>query len=278
MKRKKYNENYFEQIDNENKAYWLGFIYADGYVRKKLHSAQFKLKLSKNDKSHIEALKMEMESSNEIEDGIEYFIKNNKQYESRYSMINIYSVKLVNDLINVGCFENKTQKIRLPHLNPNLMYHFIRGYFDGDGCIYKVKNRPNSFVITIVSNDVFIIELQNFLNMGKIYKYQNYSILNISKINEVKNFRDLIYKNASIFLKRKKEKFDKINNEFRRDYSLTRNKKEYMVISPDGEEILVKNLRRFCDENNIVFSTMSNLSRGIGKTSKGWKCKQFNNI
>lgn len=46
----------------------------------------------------------------------------------------------------------------------------------------------------------------------------------------------------------------------------------------NGKTFIVSHLRKFCEENNLVFSTMSNLSRGIGKTCKGWKCNKFENI
>ena len=60
--------------------------------------------------------------------------------------------KLFNEfkkLFELGCLNNKTQKIRLPNLSNELMPHFIRGYFDGDGSIYKIKKRPNSFSVSI---------------------------------------------------------------------------------------------------------------------------------
>jgi len=135
----KFNDTYFENIDTEDKSYWLGFFYADGYVRKRHDSGQFKLKLCKKDKNHIELFKTNIKSEHIITDGVEFFTKNNKKYKSEYSLLNIYSLKLVDDLIKHGCVQNKTQKIRFPILKNELIQHFIRGYFDGDGCIYKIK-------------------------------------------------------------------------------------------------------------------------------------------
>lgn len=158
------------------------------------------------------------------------------------------------------------------------MNHFIRGYFDGDGCIHKIKNTPNSFIISIVSNNNFIEDIQKYLRIGYVREHKNYSILEIYKIDDIKKFRDFIYKNSTIYLERKKEKFDLVQDEYKRDYSMTQNKYQYKITNPFGEEIITNHLRLFCNENNLVYSTMSNLSRGIGRINKGWKCKLINKL
>lgn len=99
---------YFENIDTEEKSYWLGFLYADGYVRRRHEGGQLKLKLNVKDKNHIEKFKNSIKSDAEIKDGIEFFTKDNRKYESKFSVINIYSLKIVNDLTNLGCVECKT--------------------------------------------------------------------------------------------------------------------------------------------------------------------------
>jgi len=274
-----FNENYFENIDTEDKAYWLGFLYADGYVRiGKRNSCQLKLKLSQKDKDHILKFKNCIESKKDIKDSKDVFFSNGKEYISLSSTFNVYSFKIVNDLISHGCVNNKTQKIRFPNLNNNLIYHFIRGYFDGDGCIFKNKNRPNSFTISICSNKIFVEELSSFLEIGKIINYKNYSLLTFNKIDDIKNFRDLIYKNCNICLERKKIIFDKIKNVYNKDYSYTKTfRKNYSIIDPNGNEHFVNHLKEFCLNNSLIYSTMSNLSRGIGKSNKGWTCKKIIN-
>jgi hypothetical protein len=275
----KVNDKYFEEIDTEHKAYWLGFLYADGYVRIKHNGGQLKLKLSIKDRCHIEAFKNDIKSEHRIEDSIEFFKKNDKKYASHYSVINIYNTKIINDLIKLGCVQNKTQKIRLPNLNNGFINHFIRGYFDGDGCIHKQKNLPNSFAISIVSNNDFIEDIIEYLKMGHIYKQKNYSTLYITKIDDVKKFKDFIYENSTIYLKRKKEKFDLIQNDYKRDYGLTiHNYRTYHFVNPNGNDIIVNNLRKFCNENNLKIGTMYNLISGQSKISKnGWKYNNINN-
>lgn len=269
------DENYFEKIDTEDKAYWLGFLYADGYVRVgKRNSGQLKLKLCKNDKDHIQKFKKSINSTHPIKDSIDYFKKDNKEYISNNSTLNVYNEKISKDLISNGCVNNKTFKIRLPELEDNMMHHFIRGYFDGDGCIHKIKNRPNSYSISICSNHNFIIDLLNFMNIGNILNKGKYSLLIINKISEVKKFRDFMYKDSKVFLDRKYKKFESIIENYKR--SSFANKK-YIIKDPSGSEYQVDKLKEFCIKNNLVYSTMSNLTRGVGKHNKGWTCKLKNN-
>ena len=153
------------------------------------------------------------------------------------------------------------------------MSHFIRGYFDGDGSITKIKNRPNSFVVTICSNKNFINDLFEYFNFGKIYIEKNYSLLRITKIGEIKKFKNFIYNKNKVCLHRKFNVFEQIIDDYVRDYSKTNNKKTYELTNPNGNVIISYHLKSFCEENNLTYSTMSNLSRGIGKTNKGWRCK-----
>jgi DNA-binding transcriptional regulator WhiA len=202
MRKHNLNENFFDVL-NEKSAYWLGFLYADGYVRMKDEkSGELKIKLKDTDKNHIEKFLRDIECEKTIKCGID-----NK---SKFCSVTVYSNIMVNKLFELGCVNNKTQKIRLPNLNKDLMPHFIRGYFDGDGSISKVKNRTNSFTVSICSNVNFNDELIDFLGFGKPYKYDNYSVIKINKIMDIVSFRDYIYSNAVTLLERKSNKFKEI--------------------------------------------------------------------
>lgn len=202
MRKYKLNEQFFNEL-NEKSTYWLGFLYADGYVRMKDgKSGELKLKLKESDKEHIQMFLNHLDCDKPIICGVD-----NK---SKFCSVTVYSNILVNKLIELGCVNNKTQKIRLPNLSDDLMRHFIRGYFDGDGSISKIKNRPNSFVINICSNHKFNNDIINLIGVGKEWKYENYSIIKINKIIDVIKFKDYIYSNANTFLERKKIKFKEI--------------------------------------------------------------------
>lgn len=264
MRKYTLNEEFFDEL-NEKSAYWLGFLYADGYVRKR-KSSELRLKLKEDDKSHIEKFNNDLGSNSPIKyysDG-----KSNSCY------VSINSNKLVSKLFELGCVQNKTQEIRLPNIPNEFINHFIRGYFDGDGSIYKVKKLPNSYKITICSNNEFVNDIYNFFKFGSIVKYENYGLWIISKIDDIKYFRDFIYKYKETFLERKFIIFESIDDNYKRDYSLTkRDRKKYIITDPNGEIFLIDNLNKFCKENELIYSTMSNLSRGIGSSNKGWKCE-----
>lgn len=99
MKKYQVNENYFEKIDSEEKAYWLGFLYADGNVRMhKNKSGILKLKLKQSDKKHIEKFSKCLNSNYPIKSGIEIIKNKGKEYKCYHSTINIYNTKLVKDL------------------------------------------------------------------------------------------------------------------------------------------------------------------------------------
>lgn len=202
MRKYNLNESLFDEL-NECSAYWLGFLYADGYVRMKDgKSGELKIKLKDTDKSHIEKFLNDINCQKPIKCGVE-----NK---SKFCSVTIYSNHLIKRLFDLGCVNNKTQKIRLPKLEEPLMSHFIRGYFDGDGSIFKVKNRPNSFTISICSNVEFNNNLIDYLGYGTSYHSENYSVVKINKIVDVIKFKNYIYTNAKTLLERKAIKFNQI--------------------------------------------------------------------
>ena len=212
---KKYsiNENYFEKIDNEEKSYWLGFLYADGYVRLyKNRSGQLKLKLKNTEIKHLELFNKCTESNYPILNNIKSdVVVNGVIHSSLCCILNIYNTKLVKDLFKWGCINKKSSIIEFPHfLNNELMKHFIRGYFDGDGSICDL-------CVSFVSGSYnFLISLKNYLNKQilnietefKINNNKKYYYIAFTNQKFFTNFYNFIYSNSKIYLKRKKDKFD----------------------------------------------------------------------
>lgn len=216
---KKYNVNskYFKNIDSEEKAYWLGFLYADGYVRmKENRSGELRIKLKRADKEHIKLLNRCLESNYKIKDLNSKVVVEGKQHNSKCSSLSIYNTEIVQDLFDKGCINNKTQKIRLPNIEDNLMRHFIRGYFDGDGSISNSKNRPNSYSLTVVSNKYFNENLIDYIKRKLDISYyfitekDNFTILHITRRKDVLKMRDYLYEDSTFYLKRKKDIFENV--------------------------------------------------------------------
>lgn len=134
--------NIFEVIDTEEKAYWLGFLYADGYLNR-TQPGHIELGLKKDDYDHIEKFKKFINSNNKIS-----YRSKTKSYRLSFS-----DLKMYNDLINHGCLECKSLILKAPNLQYNLKRHFIRGYVDGDGCLIYRRNDPLSMTISIIGTE-----------------------------------------------------------------------------------------------------------------------------
>ena len=129
-----FNENYFEKIDNPNNSYWLGFIYADGWVCCNYDTYNYELgiELQKSDRYHLEKFNKEIGGVHKIVDEHhEKIIANNPKISiTDSSVLRIYSKKIVEDLIKHNVVPNKTLNPIFPKLN-DYFYDFFRGYIDG---------------------------------------------------------------------------------------------------------------------------------------------------
>ena len=219
-----FNEEYFEEIDSANKAYWLGFIYADGYISSKRNQSNRVLGISLNikDKKHLEKFNNCLESDVEIKTYIESsgFGKGNQYCRVLYT-----SQKLTNDLIKYGVYEKKSNILSSPNIPEKYIKDFIRGYFDGDGSIWKQDN-ATQFNIGIVGTDKLLIFIQNNLlenniisrhyPLNKRRKNQVVSNFKFGGNNLVYKFLQYLYENSEMYLDRKMELYlelkEKINS------------------------------------------------------------------
>lgn len=206
------NSNYFNDIDTSEKAYWLGLFYADGTIEKNGNQIALSLK----DKEHVEKFKNAINAFNnkivEIKDN--RFSKICYLYE-----FTIRDKGLHDGLLQHGVLPNKSyQLFGLPQLSDNnLMRHFIRGYYDGDGGLsYKICEiiSQSTFTVSLTGNFQFLTELKKFLNREKLSLSQN----SVSKITyqfamsgrqQVLSFLKWLYQDAdeSIRLDRKYNKY-----------------------------------------------------------------------
>ena len=191
-----YDETYFEKIENEEKAYWLGFIYADGYCGDK----EFRIHLSIKDIKHLEKFKSNIKSTHPI-----HICKNEK------ITFNIGRKKIVNDLHNLGVIPRKTFLLNYPDISQELNRHFIRGFFDGDGCIYISKKGYKNFSIFTVAKKfknklIDIIKLETGIKLNDNNQGNGW-VVGTSKKCNVEEIRQYLYDDANVFLERKRNKF-----------------------------------------------------------------------
>lgn len=213
-----YNEDYFNQIDTPDKAYWLGFIYADGFITKKTNgNPVFGMSLAEIEP--LEKLNKYMHSNKPIGkyNKVNSYNENSVEYKLAFC-----SLKLTSDLEKWGCTENKTFKLKFPtFLEDSLIRHFIRGYFDGDGSIFYRQNciNNNKYIglgITICGIESFLTEMCKHLPINVVncvYKdYRKttecYSLKLNSNIRCLQLYHYLYNDCGDLYLSRKRKKFE----------------------------------------------------------------------
>lgn len=230
MSRYEYNKNFFEVIDTEEKAYWLGFLYADGcitrfYKGEKLRSMSVEVTLKESDEGHLFKFNSDIDGNLKIQT-----ISNkigDKKYTSKRLVVNC--TKMCHDLIDKGCTPQKSLTLEFPVgiFDKELEPHFIRGYFDGDGCVYynqtmvhhKNRNKEylqNHFSCSIVGTEMFLTSLAKVLNEEGIKTatptYGNCGkamVMYIYGQENILKFYNYLYKDSSVRLKRKQEVFER---------------------------------------------------------------------
>lgn len=148
-RRYKRNQHYFDNIDTPNKAYILGLLYADGCNFTKHNSIT--LSLQESDKDILERIKQELGYTGELR--FSPLSLKNSRHKNHY-ILNINDEILSRRLNELGVVDNKSLKITFPDfITKELISHFIRGYFDGDGCIYLDKKRNKCQTQTVGTKD-----------------------------------------------------------------------------------------------------------------------------
>jgi hypothetical protein len=210
VRKYKCNENYFEKIDTNEKAYWLGLLCADGYVRKrKQFNGKHKqggivgISLKSGDEYLLEKLIVDLDSTYKL----------TKQVKDDFLSykLEINSVKLADDLIKLGCIPNKSLKLLPPNLTDELINHFIRGYFDGDGSIGEYNG---NFKFTLLGTMELLTWVLDFFKKNglktnpKIGRKKNIYSVQVNSKQDVELIKNILYSSSDdYFLKRKKEKF-----------------------------------------------------------------------
>ena len=212
------NENFFEIIDNEDKAYWLGFMYADGYIMSKRKNSNRKIGLSLSivDMERLQEFKKSLEYTGEIK----VYNSTSGFSNTTYGRVIISSEKLANDLVNKGCYENKTHKLVFPSddiVPKELKYHFVRGYLDGDGSIivtFDENNNIKNAAINFTGTYEFLNGLKQFLGKSSLKldkrhknKKDNIYSLNIGGSMQTIEICYRLYAHSNTYMKRKHEKY-----------------------------------------------------------------------
>lgn len=213
-KLRKFNKHYFHEIDSEIKAYFIGFLFADGWVinNSKNRNYEVGMQLQSCDRYILERLNNELGGVHIIthEEPTVRIIEERTANIGHQDVLRIYSKEMVTDLIRIGITTRKTEKDIYPKIPKQFFFDFLRGYIDGDGCYWKTRN--NYFLhITCASKTVLEYIQERLLSYGiptTIYmeKKRKYRLV-CSRISTMKKLIPMIYHDNNVFcLSRKKEK------------------------------------------------------------------------
>ena len=203
-------EHFFETIDTEEKAYFLGLLIADGNVFKDNsgRQASISITLDLNDEYMLLKFKEVLNTNTNI------------GHDGRgCGQIAVRSNIMAEDLAKYGIVPRKTLTTYLPQIDEKYMPHLLRGILDGDGSIRAVQTeQQNRFAhyIGFCGTHQLMEDISNYckkLNLSVIPKVYDYADKALSDIkiqgkNDMYIFGEHIYKDATIFLIRKKEKYD----------------------------------------------------------------------
>ena len=209
------NEHFFDKIDTRNKAYVLGFLYADGYNNRINNTIV--LSLNRKDEEVLLKIRGAVDSNKPL---YHHDYIHSDGVERHMSELTFASKHMCEQLEKWGMTQAKTFTIDFPDfLSDDLVSHFIRGYFDGDGCVSETKDltrRPGvKCPITMMSSMQLCMHMQEYLlkNQNIDFKVNhptghselNGIIRSSSKENIIK-FINYIYKDADLYMKRKHSK------------------------------------------------------------------------
>lgn len=207
------DSNFFKKIDTEEKAYIIGFIAADGHID--ANSYRLTITLKDSDYQLLEKIRIAMHSTHPIKRGI---LKGNpyKKTENKIlkqCSISVNGKKLIQPLIDMGLSGKKTYTLDntlIKYIPDNLIRHFLRGYFDGDGNVTWGKKYPSGFkyIIQVCGNENFLKgSFQKYFPSNcSLYKDKHSKQCYTWKIankKEVLKFLICIYNDAHIYLNRK---------------------------------------------------------------------------
>lgn len=206
----KFNEHFFDEIDTEEKAYFLGMLFGDGFNNQK--AGFVVLGLKEDDKDILEKLSAVIESNRPL---AAYLHKSNEGFKDCMTYRLTMSSRYVCErLAELGCMQAKTFKIVWPeYLKPELYRHFIRGIQDSDGTI-----APPTW--GIVGTESFCERLKDIMekecdvtghiSRATYRKVNNIRYFRVGGQLQMKKVLDWLYKDATIYMDRKYEKYQSL--------------------------------------------------------------------
>ena len=215
IRNRRYNRNsfYFDNIDTPNKAYILGLIFADGNNFSGGRHYTITIVLQEEDFEVLESIRKEIE----YEHPLFYDQRNikNPKHKNTYRLV-IQDEYMSKQLNNLGVVNNKSLKVKFPdYISDELMPHFIRGYFDGDGSIsydYKRNKAHTSLCgtydfVSHVSEILHNMGVNNYITHPKQSGDHNTYVMKTCGNKSTYNYLTWLYTDAGIKMERKYQRY-----------------------------------------------------------------------
>lgn len=208
------NDAYFRKIDTPEKAYFFGLLMADGTVfhtRNNKRLGGFRINLESGDSHILEELKQAIGSNRKMR-------KLSPKIAGRKDqvLLAVHSQQIAEDLVSHGCVPRKSYHAKYPHhLSENLHRHFIRGYFDGDGCV-STYQRPSRIDLTcnfVGTEDIVMgiaqkLHIDAGVNLTKIHQRQGCCCVSYGGNRQIVKIHRYLYSEHGPALVRKKDKWE----------------------------------------------------------------------
>lgn len=211
-----FDEHYFDVIDNQKKAYILGLLFADG--NNCPSKGTIRISLKEEDKAILEQIRQELK----LEKPLKYQDNSNDNHNGYVSknawILDCFSSYMCQTLNDIGLVPNKSLIVEFPKIPNNLISHFVRGYYDGNGSIYRtIKTENNHHVIVTITSTLSFCKTLSEICTNEldifcpIYDASNHNgitkVFTLSGRNKAKKFLDWMYKDADMFLQRKYDRY-----------------------------------------------------------------------
>lgn len=196
------NGNLFNNLNDEEVQYWLGFLSADGYIGKDEYVVG--LSTSDKDKEHLKKY------SEFVQVPIKTVI--HKKFNVNENRVYFKNKEVNLRLRRIGITPNKSKTLEL--LIP-LTPHILRGVIDGDGYVRKGKGT----VEIATASERFSLQIANYLSSKgikwTIHFKESVRVVGIYTQSEILKLYDLLYADATVFLERKKDRYSPLLRKLR---------------------------------------------------------------
>lgn len=205
---RRFNTNAFDDLNTEAACYWLGFIFADGCTVK----SGFSINLKRADASHLARFRAFMQAEEPLSYNISYAAgRPNERVTFRINDRN-FGRKLAAMGIQRGRPDSEQHLKLIPC---EMLHHWFRGLFDGDGCAHKtgkltfLAQEPILALLRDTLRSINTLTLRSNAPDGpKIIRYRNIDRLSFHGVSQCRRIADYLYRDATVWMERKRNIID----------------------------------------------------------------------